>query len=307
MCRDYTCCGIILNDLHALVEHFEDHHVVVVESPALQATYMSSSFMPLDPIDDMDLDGHSSGSSSPSLPDTPVLPFDTTSVRRSSLYPSNPTSPRVESAFNRYSGYTEFSSMLPGTMESSPPLSMYPSHSKSCLPPALLNTPSPMTTPPESPAPSTTLSRPSSSLLLSKPFRCPKEGCNKSYKQANGLKYHIQHGSCNFTPLDPSLEGMDDKEAEKKLRPFQCQVPPCTRRYKNMNGLRYHYQHSGAHGAIGLALIASGQHEGENKKVRSAPSTIPSSPVTPTSTAPHTPVMTPSQQPFFSMQDVMMN
>ncbi|EEB96032.1 hypothetical protein MPER_04902, partial [Moniliophthora perniciosa FA553] len=30
-----------------------------------------------------------------------------------------------------------------------------------------------------------------SSLLMSKPFKCPKPNCNKSYKQANGLKYHI--------------------------------------------------------------------------------------------------------------------
>lgn len=28
-----------------------------------------------------------------------------------------------------------------------------------------------------------------------------------------------------------------------------------------MNGLRYHYQHSGEHGAIGLALLASGNHD----------------------------------------------
>ena len=28
-----------------------------------------------------------------------------------------------------------------------------------------------------------------------------------------------------------------------------------------MNGLRYHYQHSGDHGAIGLALLASGNHD----------------------------------------------
>ena len=27
-----------------------------------------------------------------------------------------------------------------------------------------------------------------------------------------------------------------------------------------MNGLRYHYQHSGDHGALGLALLSSGQH-----------------------------------------------
>lgn len=41
---------------------------------------------------------------------------------------------------------------------------------------------------------STTLSRPASNLLLSKPFKCPKPGCMKSYKQANGLKYHMTHG-----------------------------------------------------------------------------------------------------------------
>ncbi|KAG6372568.1 hypothetical protein JVT61DRAFT_7680 [Boletus reticuloceps] len=139
-----------------------------------------------------------------------------------------------------------------------------------------------------SPRASTTLSRPASSLLLSKPFRCPKPNCNKSYKQANGLKYHMTHGSCNFAP-PKDLEqvqallaskrsareaaGDDDntitegelreveREAERRLRPFACGVGDCQRRYKNMNGLRYHYQHSGDHGAVGLALLASGKHE----------------------------------------------
>ncbi|KAG2346101.1 hypothetical protein BDR05DRAFT_959674 [Suillus weaverae] len=135
---------------------------------------------------------------------------------------------------------------------------------------------------------STTLSRPASSLLLSKPFRCPKPNCNKSYKQANGLKYHMTHGSCNFAP-PKDLEqvqallaskrsareaaGQEDqgitegemreveREAERRLRPFACGVSDCQRRYKNMNGLRYHYQHTGDHGTIGLSLLASGQHE----------------------------------------------
>ncbi|PFH52511.1 hypothetical protein AMATHDRAFT_2227 [Amanita thiersii Skay4041] len=172
-------------------------------------------------------------------------------------------------------------------------------------------------------AAASTLSRPASSLLLSKPFRCPKPNCNKSYKQANGLKYHITHGSCNFAPpkdlehvkdllerkrrdrerereklgeaggdsssgpLGRSMslgnigESYDDsqdlssimsniseaelreveREAEKRMKPFACGVGDCQRRYKNMNGLRYHYQHSGDHGAVGLALLASGQHE----------------------------------------------
>jgi hypothetical protein len=110
---------------------------------------------------------------------------------------------------------------------------------------------------------STTLSRPGASLLLNKPFKCPKPGCMKSYKQANGLKYHLTHGQCNFNPPAElaSVEGLSEREAERKLRPFCCQVPPCQRRYKNMNGLRYHYQHSGDHGAIGLALLQSGNHD----------------------------------------------
>lgn len=350
MCRDYTCCGLNLSDLHALVEHFEEQHVIVMDSPTLQPMqYVDGNFSlavapgpnsipatqshqyelnanqgaddsatdpPIDTMDEMDLDvdiddsrsssgsgsGSHSGASTPSPPLTPVLPFDTTAIRRpSSTFASIPlisggsgstsTSPRLETAFNRYAEYTEFSAMLPGTITShesgvSPGRSglhaRQVSKSKPCLPPALLssNTTTPQTSRAPSPSPAlgstttsnaptplrasasaSTLSRPASSLLLAKPFRCPKPGCNKSYKQANGLKYHLQHGSCNFAPRDESIDCLSEKEAEARLKPYQCQVPPCTRRYKNMNGLRYHYQHSGAHGAIGLAMLASGQHD----------------------------------------------
>ena len=114
---------------------------------------------------------------------------------------------------------------------------------------------------------SSTLSRPAASLLLSKPFKCPKANCNKSYKQANGLKYHMTHGSCNFAP-PKDLEHLQEllatkrsekakaageegevplnnaelreieKEAERRLRPYACGVGECQRRYRSMNGLR---------------------------------------------------------------------
>ncbi|KAI0311684.1 hypothetical protein OF83DRAFT_729484, partial [Amylostereum chailletii] len=175
---------------------------------------------------------------------------------------------------------------------------------------------------------STTLSRPASALLLSKPFRCPKPNCSKSYKQANGLKYHMTHGSCNFAPpkdlealqallvekglrtgeggvgleMEGGRGGLSEgevreveREAERRLRPFACGVGECQRRYKNMNGLRYHYQHSGDHGAIGLRLLASGQHEclqHHNSKARGSqapppppPPPPPSTTLTPTPTA----------------------
>jgi len=52
-------------------------------------------------------------------------------------------------------------------------------------------------------------------LLLNKPFRCPKPNCNRSYKQANGLKYHLTHGSCNFAPMK-DLERVKDLLERKK-------------------------------------------------------------------------------------------
>ncbi|KAJ7262734.1 hypothetical protein B0H12DRAFT_1231159 [Mycena haematopus] len=67
------------------------------------------------------------------------------------------------------------------------------------VPPSRGPTPgsTPLPTPPASahasPAPATI-------LLPHKPFRCPKPNCSKSYKQANGLKYHMTHGSCNYGP-----------------------------------------------------------------------------------------------------------
>jgi transcription factor SFP1 len=77
--------------------------------------------------------------------------------------------------------------------------------------------PTPSHTPSHTPAPNTV---PTSSLLLSKPFRCPKPNCNKSYKQANGLKYHMTHGSCNFAPpkdLEHVKDLLERKRREREV------------------------------------------------------------------------------------------
>ncbi|KAG8623656.1 hypothetical protein KVT40_008632 [Elsinoe batatas] len=86
-----------------------------------------------------------------------------------------------------------------------------------------------------------------------KPFRCPVIGCEKAYKNQNGLKYHKQHGHQNqqlkenpdgtFSIVDPATSipypGTIGMEKEK---PYRCEV--CGKRYKNLNGLKYHRQHS---------------------------------------------------------------
>lgn len=93
---------------------------------------------------------------------------------------------------------------------------------------------SPTPTPPSIPVPP-------ARLLLQKPFPCPILGCVKSYMQAIGLKYHLAHGKCIFTPSPEVLamteEGLSEHEMAMKLKPFCCQVPSCSKRYSNMNGL----------------------------------------------------------------------
>jgi len=69
-----------------------------------------------------------------------------------------------------------------------------------------------------------------------KPYKCPVPGCDKAYKNPNGLKYHNQHGHCN---LISSEEG--DRFSSK---PYQCTIGECGKRYKNLNGLKYHIEHS---------------------------------------------------------------
>lgn len=61
-----------------------------------------------------------------------------------------------------------------------------------------------------------------------RPFVCPVSGCGKTYKNANGLKYHAIHGH-------------DGVLVEK---PHKCPFVGCGKRYKNSNGLKYHFQHA---------------------------------------------------------------
>ncbi|KAG0015620.1 hypothetical protein BGZ80_009749 [Entomortierella chlamydospora] len=69
-----------------------------------------------------------------------------------------------------------------------------------------------------------------------KPYRCQVSGCDKAYKNPNGLKYHNQHGHC-------SASGLADSEGPES-KPYVCTFMDCGKRYKNLNGLKYHIEHS---------------------------------------------------------------
>lgn len=87
-----------------------------------------------------------------------------------------------------------------------------------------------------------------------KPFKCPVIGCDKTYKNQNGLKYHRLHGHQNqtlrenadgtFSVIDPESNEVSTLDAmgNDKDKPYRCEV--CGKRYKNLNGLKYHRGHS---------------------------------------------------------------
>ncbi|EPE10107.1 c2h2 transcription factor [Ophiostoma piceae UAMH 11346] len=88
-----------------------------------------------------------------------------------------------------------------------------------------------------------------------KPFRCPVIGCEKAYKNQNGLKYHKAHGHATqqlhengdgtFSIVNPETSApYPGTLGMEKEKPFKCDY--CGKRYKNLNGLKYHKQHSPA-------------------------------------------------------------
>lgn len=86
-----------------------------------------------------------------------------------------------------------------------------------------------------------------------KPYKCPVIGCEKTYKNQNGLKYHRLHGHQNQTLKenpDGTISIIDpesntpylDGAGMEKDKPYRCEV--CGKRYKNLNGLKYHRGHT---------------------------------------------------------------
>ncbi|KAG0374860.1 hypothetical protein BGX24_009831 [Mortierella sp. AD032] len=68
-----------------------------------------------------------------------------------------------------------------------------------------------------------------------KPYRCSVTGCDKAYKNPNGLKYHNLHGHCS--------NGLGDGD-NPESKPYVCTFLECGKRYKNLNGLKYHIEHT---------------------------------------------------------------
>ncbi|KAF9964947.1 Transcriptional regulator of ribosomal biogenesis protein [Mortierella alpina] len=91
-----------------------------------------------------------------------------------------------------------------------------------------------------------------------KPYRCAVPGCDKAYKNPNGLKYHNLHGHSSSSSSSTSTSsatsssgagsgdatGTGDGGEGMENKPYVCTFLECGKRYKNLNGLKYHIEHT---------------------------------------------------------------
>ncbi|KAI9267032.1 hypothetical protein EDC94DRAFT_602056 [Helicostylum pulchrum] len=269
-CRDFACCGLVLEDLHDLLQHYEECHVRLEDdesslfdeedsnswSPSLSFSSLSSadeSSMPNSPTTTMD-DNESSNNidtlkkrAAAYLSDlynaTSSSSSSASSVSSCSSY-STPPSPTtscaeddmsvVEDNLSKKSGkkrsYNQYSSGTPSALE----LLTQSAAKKLAL--ASGDLPTPMLSDEDFLAQAgALLASANTNANADKPYKCPVSSCDKAYKNPNGLKYHNQHGHCNL------LNDDNDNIASK---PYQCTIGECGKRYKNLNGLKYHIEHS---------------------------------------------------------------
>ncbi|KAA1479002.1 hypothetical protein DENSPDRAFT_89019 [Dentipellis sp. KUC8613] len=213
MCSNFTCCGLALADLHELLDHFEDAHVVVLNGQGTAvSTVHSEHSTTTDPAHPVHL-----GPTSVvlSYPQPRPLPARAQSPSPQPQPQPAPTALAVPNPAAILSTHAH-----PHTHSQTPPTSSVsqsaPTLPVASIPPSLLHIPpstGPVRTPRDAdrrgpggrfkplltsvnPAGHAAASRHALGRKREKMFHCPKPGCTKSYLNPNGLKYHLEKGTC---------------------------------------------------------------------------------------------------------------
>ncbi|RUS17196.1 hypothetical protein BC937DRAFT_90281 [Endogone sp. FLAS-F59071] len=251
-CRNFSCCGLLLSDLHVLLQHYEEYHVRFEDDQALF----------------YDDDWSSNDGSAPNSPELPskqihnqqnsinamlrkkAMPSrsdfyteeigishnDSSAFDTSILRSSQNVKGSKKRNHSQYTAATTLDMMTPNPKKMALPAHMasIASMTASAFPDLTMSA---NMSEEEFMAQTGALFMPSShaSSLADKPYKCPVPGCDKAYKNPNGLKYHNQHGHCN------TQSAIDDKPS---MKPYLCTIGDCGKRYKNLNGLKYHIEHA---------------------------------------------------------------
>ncbi|KDQ52730.1 hypothetical protein JAAARDRAFT_80999 [Jaapia argillacea MUCL 33604] len=230
-CSNFACCGLVLPDMHQLLAHFEEAHVSVFNSNDLplytppfpehvgqpQSSYtLGDALRYPAPTDHQESHGHTSNvaPSSPSRPNL-VISHDYPRVvepqptSHSATNPSyRPSAPDPGSIFtargNPAAAGRPPTDSLPlslplgqQTRPVSPLVSLDPSRFSAGSTDRRGRETSLM--PERNHGVSKGGSGPKSKKR-ERMFKCPQTGCTKSYLNPNGLKYHLEKGTCTIDP-----------------------------------------------------------------------------------------------------------
>ncbi|KAG4305338.1 hypothetical protein PORY_001508 [Pneumocystis oryctolagi] len=282
-CKDFNCCGVLLRDLHDLCRHYEEAHVRVEEEGMLASGVrgLPPPGMPGRPMPDgkVCVDAYEPFGSEMDFEQEFVFDHLFQSLSESEKQGQNvmPLSVSTRDFLLSSSNMSTPSSSMPSTptFDSSQEFLVVDVEDAETV---VLNGSSLLAeewvkqqmkkqrqqgislSDTESQA---TIDSPGSNfVVVDKPYKCPVPGCDKAYKNQNGLKYHKLHGHCTSSvvlqdtavPVAFSNEGMVVSPRGNPVvenKPYKCEL--CNKRYKNLNGLKYHKAHS--HRQISMAQV----------------------------------------------------
>jgi len=288
--KDFSCCDLDLPDLHALLRHYEEKHASGFDeddmgmdldgydddsSPTFQGTREKPDIAALKRRARFNVMRNLAQSNSVFDFDLDVKP----NVKRPAPFPSPALSGR-EPTFDLYSSqWSSQSSPIESPDQSFPSTPVTTLHdldvnaTKDWSAADWAQLPISQVSQPQAIRKSRQLTEtpgvvsPENTIVVDKPYKCRNLGCDKAYKNMNGLKYHRMHGVCNknnltvdlgnaspapqtppasgvstpttSVPNSPALPlhpGFNNPVIEEKK--YSCEK--CNKRYKNLNGLKYH-------------------------------------------------------------------
>ncbi|KAI9314108.1 hypothetical protein BX666DRAFT_1970287 [Dichotomocladium elegans] len=239
-CRDFRCCGQQLSDLHDLLHHYEEQHACTEDDNtdgdhSMDAVDLEDSYSMLlgtcygaggtvDPVNTTFIFPPVPQSVSDEDGKNPCSPMSSSSSSSSSDDEQPVKTPVSESFWPLpvYQGvYNDLDWLIHVNQALLSDKSMEEGRTRDILYTYI------------------TLQKPHDALFVDtpeRPYKCEVQGCDKAYKNVNGLKYHKAHGHCS--------ERYEDEMERNAKKPYHCAIGFCRKRYKNLNGLKYHIEHT---------------------------------------------------------------
>lgn len=277
-CKDYLCCGQLLPTLHDLLRHYEEAHIS--PSPPQDQHILNSArnrnrnnvhnIMETVSTTDVFLNNHhhNAHNNHPNL-NIPNNQFNihqqtisqaslTNTIPQNNPIPTNQPQIQQHQQQQQQQHHHHQQQQHQHQSPTHPTQQIHQSHHQS--PPQFqnMNAQSDSATPRPDEDDAMYIDDPARHLYVMenneyKPYKCPVIGCEKTYKNQNGLKYHRLHGHQNQTLKenpDGTISIIDpesntpylDGAGMEKDKPYRCEV--CGKRYKNLNGLKYHRGHT---------------------------------------------------------------